>query len=66
MMEIRGRDVIRATDLTNKLDDTEAIEDMALRGPNVAKDSFVAVRSRFWMAFMPQIGGRTNRIETAR
>ena len=30
-----------------KLDDKEALEDMALRGANVAKDSFVAVRSRF-------------------
>lgn len=30
-----------------KLDDTEAIEDMAQRGANVGKDSFVAVRSRF-------------------
>lgn len=30
-----------------KLDDTEAIEDMALRGTNVGKDSFAAVRSRF-------------------
>lgn len=34
-----------------KLDDTEAIEDMALRGENVAKDSFVAVRSRFLDGF---------------
>jgi patatin-like phospholipase/acyl hydrolase len=34
-----------------KLDDTEAIEDMTLRGSNVAKDSFVAVRSRFLDAF---------------
>jgi patatin-like phospholipase/acyl hydrolase len=34
-----------------KLDDTEAIEDMALRGDNVAKDSFVAVRSRFLDGF---------------
>jgi patatin-like phospholipase/acyl hydrolase len=30
-----------------KLDDKEAIEDMATRGANVGKDSFVAVRSRF-------------------
>jgi uncharacterized protein len=30
-----------------KLDDTEAIEDMALRGSNIGQDSFVAVRSRF-------------------
>lgn len=30
-----------------KLDDVEAIEDMAQRGANVGKDSFVAVRSRF-------------------
>ncbi|MBF0586057.1 patatin-like phospholipase family protein [Prosthecochloris sp. N3] len=30
-----------------KLDDKEAIEDMALRGNNVGKDSFIAVRSRF-------------------
>ena len=30
-----------------KLDDREAIEDMASRGTNVGKDSFVAVRSRF-------------------
>jgi len=34
-----------------KLDDTEAIEDMARRGANVAKDSFVAVRSRFLDGF---------------
>lgn len=30
-----------------KLDDAEAIEDMAARGNEVGKDSFVAVRSRF-------------------
>jgi patatin-like phospholipase/acyl hydrolase len=30
-----------------KLDDVEAIEDMASRGANVGKDSFMAVRSRF-------------------
>lgn len=30
-----------------KLDDAQAIEDMALRGVNVGKDSFVVVRSRF-------------------
>jgi uncharacterized protein len=30
-----------------KLDDKEAIEDMALRGANVGQDSFVLVRSRF-------------------
>jgi patatin-like phospholipase/acyl hydrolase len=30
-----------------KLDDTDAIEDMALRGASVGKDSFAAVRSRF-------------------
>lgn len=30
-----------------KLDNREAIEDMASRGANVGKDSFVAVRSRF-------------------
>ena len=30
-----------------KLDDREALEDMASRGTNVGKDSFVAVRSRF-------------------
>lgn len=30
-----------------KLDDMEAIEDMASRGTNIGKDSFVAVRSRF-------------------
>jgi patatin-like phospholipase/acyl hydrolase len=34
-----------------KVDDTEAIDDMALRGANVAKDSFVAVRSRFLDGF---------------
>lgn len=34
-----------------KLDDIEAIEDMASRGDNVAKDSFVAVRSRFLDGF---------------
>ncbi len=31
-----------------KLDDHDAIEDMAERGNNVGKDSFVAVRSRFF------------------
>jgi patatin-like phospholipase/acyl hydrolase len=30
-----------------KLDNAEAIDDMALRGANVGQDSFVAVRSRF-------------------
>jgi len=30
-----------------KLDDAEAIDDMILRGTNVGKDSFAAVRSRF-------------------
>lgn len=30
-----------------KLDDAEAIEDMAVRGNDVGKDSFVSVRSRF-------------------
>ncbi len=30
-----------------KLDDKEAIEDMALRGANVGQDSFVLARSRF-------------------
>ena len=34
-----------------KLDDTEALEDMAKRGANVAKDSFIAVRSRFLDGF---------------
>lgn len=34
-----------------KLDDTEAITDMAQRGSNVGKDSFVAVRSRFLDGF---------------
>ncbi len=34
-----------------KLDDTEALEDMAQRGANVGKDSFVAVRSRFLDGF---------------
>jgi patatin-like phospholipase/acyl hydrolase len=34
-----------------KLDDTDAIEDMAQRGANVGKDSFVAVRSRFLDGF---------------
>lgn len=34
-----------------KLDDIDAIEDMAARGNNVAKDSFVAVRSRFLDGF---------------
>ncbi|MBU4585137.1 MAG: patatin-like phospholipase family protein [Proteobacteria bacterium] len=34
-----------------KLDDVEAIEDMAQRGANVGKDSFVAVRSRFLDGF---------------
>ena len=34
-----------------KLDDKEAIDDMALRGANVGKDSFVAVRSRFLDGF---------------
>ena len=30
-----------------KLDDTEALEDMAARGSNLGNDSFIAVRSRF-------------------
>ena len=34
-----------------KLDDTEALNDMAERGENVGKDSFVAVRSRFLDGF---------------
>lgn len=34
-----------------KLDDAEAIEDMARRGANIAADSFVAVRSRFLDGF---------------
>jgi patatin-like phospholipase/acyl hydrolase len=34
-----------------KLDDVEAIEDMAQRGANVGKDSFIAVRSRFLDGF---------------
>lgn len=34
-----------------KLDDQEAIDDMALRGSNVGKDTFVAVRSRFLDGF---------------
>lgn len=34
-----------------KLDDKEAIEDMALRGANVGQDSFIAVRSRFLDGF---------------
>jgi len=34
-----------------KLDDVEAIEDMAQRGTNVGKDSFIAVRSRFLDGF---------------
>jgi len=34
-----------------KLDDTDAIEDMAQRGGNVGADSFVAVRSRFLDGF---------------
>lgn len=34
-----------------KLDDVEALKDMAYRGDNVAKDSFVAVRSRFLDGF---------------
>ena len=34
-----------------KLDDTEAVEDMTLRGTNVGKDSFVLVRSRFLDGF---------------
>lgn len=34
-----------------KLDDTEALEEMALRGANVGKDTFVAVRSRFMDGF---------------
>lgn len=39
--------VNQQTPCTIKLDDKEAIEDMALRGTNVGKDSFVGVRSRF-------------------
>jgi hypothetical protein len=34
-----------------KLDDTMAIDDMALRGSNVGQDSFVAARSRFLDGF---------------
>jgi hypothetical protein len=34
-----------------KLDDAEAIEDMAERGANVGKNSFVSVRSRFLDGF---------------
>jgi patatin-like phospholipase/acyl hydrolase len=34
-----------------KFDDKEAIEDMALRGHNVAQDSFLTVRSRFLDGF---------------
>lgn len=34
-----------------KLDDTDAIDDMALRGSNVGQDSFLAVRSRFLDGF---------------
>ncbi len=34
-----------------KLDDKEAIEDMALRGANVGQDSFLTVRSRFLDGF---------------
>jgi patatin-like phospholipase/acyl hydrolase len=36
-----------------KLDDTEAIEDMALRGSNVGQDWYIAVRSRFLDGFYP-------------
>jgi patatin-like phospholipase/acyl hydrolase len=36
-----------------KLDDREAIEDMALRGANVGQDSFITVRSRFLDGFHP-------------
>lgn len=42
--------ILRVNQLTPsaiKLDDTEAIEDMALRGSNVGQDSFSIVRSRF-------------------
>jgi len=35
-----------------KLDDFEAIDDLALRGSNVGQDSFVAVRSRFLDGFL--------------
>ena len=34
-----------------KLDDAEAMEDMALRGLNVGRDSFISVRSRFLDGF---------------
>jgi patatin-like phospholipase/acyl hydrolase len=34
-----------------KLDDADAIQDMALRGSNVGQDSFVVVRSRFLDGF---------------
>jgi hypothetical protein len=34
-----------------KLDDKEAIDDMALRGANVGQDTFVTVRSRFLDGF---------------
>jgi patatin-like phospholipase/acyl hydrolase len=39
--------VNQETPIEIKLDDTKAIEDMALRGSNVGQDAFVAVRSRF-------------------
>jgi hypothetical protein len=34
-----------------KLDDPKALEAVALRGTNVGKDSFIAVRSRFLDGF---------------
>ncbi|HJT20762.1 MAG TPA: CBASS cGAMP-activated phospholipase [Nitrospira sp.] len=37
-----------------KLDDKEAIEDMALRGANIGQDSFLTVRSRFLDGFHAQ------------
>ena len=39
--------VVAATRAGVDLDDAEAIEDMAVRGNDVGKDSFVSVRSRF-------------------
>ena len=49
-----------------KLDNTAAIEDMVLRGADVAKDSFVAVRSRFLDGFHAGTGGSRSRCSSTR
>jgi uncharacterized protein len=46
--------VNQQTSVSIKLDDTEALDEMAWRGANVGHDSFVAVRSRFLDGFYAQ------------